>query len=182
MKILLLSILIFSVNLKELAAQEEQRSQVLVSPDSWRYEKLDLPLSFAPEIKIEGFEEVRFAPGWSKQESEQFWTYTFVWVLESPATFTREEMEKNLKHYFDGLMSLVGKIDSVGTEASLQQEEFGFSGQVETYDTFFIKDRVLLNLTIEHNQDLSLWQFRLSPKETSHPVWQQLNSIKAKSN
>ena len=47
---------------------------VLDAPEGWRAEIIDFPLSFAPEIDLTGFEDIRFSPGWADSTSIDFWT------------------------------------------------------------------------------------------------------------
>ena len=52
------------------------------APKGWRSERIPFPLSFAPAMKYQGFEELRFGPGMFQPESETYWTYGFFWWLE----------------------------------------------------------------------------------------------------
>src|SRR5688500_6206534 len=54
-----------------------------VSP-GWRTETIPFPLPFAPELPHRGLVELRFSPGMFKADSEELWTYSFVWWLEGP--------------------------------------------------------------------------------------------------
>jgi len=51
--------------------------------DGWGKETIPFPLKFAPEIKLEGVEELRFSPGMFSEDSEEYWSYFFVWWLDS---------------------------------------------------------------------------------------------------
>ena len=71
--------LIFSMQSQ---AQETEQELLLAIEDNWRSERLSFPISFAPSLDYKGYEEVRFAKGWSKKDSDEFWTYAFVWYLD----------------------------------------------------------------------------------------------------
>ena len=46
-----------------LPAQEAAAPILPPAPEGWRHERLAFPLDFAPDIELEGYEELRFAPG-----------------------------------------------------------------------------------------------------------------------
>src|SRR5688572_11575898 len=50
----------------------------------WRSETIPFPLDFAPGLKHQGVEEIRFSPGFSKPGDQQFFSYAFIWLI--PAT------------------------------------------------------------------------------------------------
>ncbi len=41
---------------------QDKNSSLLPVPEDWRFEKIDFPLDFAPDLDYQGFEELRFAP------------------------------------------------------------------------------------------------------------------------
>jgi len=156
-------------------AQDEET--FLKAPEGWRYEKLDFPLSFAPELELIGFEEVYFAPGWNKTDADDFWTYAFGWILEEPITFDKNTMENYLIAYYNGLMKVVGIQDAVATKVVLTPSNDGFEGTVDTVDGFFTKERLQLYLTITKSSDTDIWVFRLSPKVKGHPNRSLLDQV-----
>lgn len=165
---LLLSLWFLSIN--QLTAQENK----LIAPEGWRPEEIKLPLSFAPEIDISGIEEVRFAPGWGKADSEEYFSYAFVWFLDDPKDLNKEDLAHFLVAYFDGIMGMVGGYDEVGTTAKLAQNGDKFQGALTTKDGFFTKGELNLNFTIEKLDQGSIWFFRLSPQPMDHYIWLQL--------
>ena len=176
MRTLLLAFIVHASALSFCLAQE--KDTILQVPSQWRYEKLEFPLSFAPGLPLIGFEEVYFAPGWNNSESEEFWTYAFVWVLEEPLQIEKEEMKQYLQDYYNGLMKVVGDFNKIETTISLKNTSSGYKGKAETLDGFFTKDPINLNITIEKLFEGKFWVFRLSPKEMEHPVWKELHTIK----
>ena len=160
----------------------QHENEVLMAPGDWRPEQLELPLSFAPEIPISGFEEVAFAPNWSKPDKADFWTYTFVWVLDKPLKPSQEQLEKYLRAYYDGLMKVVGGYKEVATQVKLKKTKEGYQGAIETLDAFFTKERIQLKLTISITSEGRSWFFKVSPKEYEHANWALLNTITVKPN
>ncbi len=159
----------FSITCQSIAQENK-----LIAPHDWRSEEIKLPLSFAPNIPIEGVELVQFAPGWGKPETEEYFTYTFAWFLEAQKDFNENDLESFLIAYFDGLMTLVGDFDKVGTSVNLKREGDKFQGTLTSKDGFFTKSELKLNLTIEKSNQGSVWLFRLSPQEWDHVVWDKL--------
>ena len=53
-------------------------------PEGWRHERLDFPLSFAPELEFRGFEDLSFAPGMFALNSDSYFSYAL--GLRSSAT------------------------------------------------------------------------------------------------
>ena len=45
--------------------------------ETWKYEKLELPLNFAPNLPYQGFEELKFAPGMFKPNTNDYFSYIF---------------------------------------------------------------------------------------------------------
>lgn len=79
------------------------------SPADWRSERITFPLSFAPTIKYDGYEELRFAPGMFKPGSETYFTYAFFWWVKDRRTLTERVLKSQLEAYFKGLCREVGK-------------------------------------------------------------------------
>src|SRR4051812_30681554 len=65
-------------------------------PAGWDIERFLIPIEFAPSISYKGIEDIRFTPGWSKAETDDYWSYAFLWYLDSAIKFTPGTMQKNL--------------------------------------------------------------------------------------
>jgi hypothetical protein len=66
--------LIFFAGLAVAQGPGSAKATVLKEPADWRFERLPIPPQFAPDIRINGFEEVRFAPGMFDVVSNYFLT------------------------------------------------------------------------------------------------------------
>jgi len=160
----------------------------LVAPDNWRKETIEFPLSFAPSIDYKGTEYVRFAPGWGKKGSEEYFTYAFLWYLDEDPKLSSSTLESEFEAYFDGLIAAVSKPNSGNSNNILKTKSFfeklnnqSFAGKIITYDAFTTKKEVTLNIVATYtsckNIDTHLVLFKISPQQIDHPVWDKLNEI-----
>ena len=160
-------------------------------PPGWKHETIPFPLDFAPNIHHRGVEEVHFTPGMFKGESEQKWSYAFVWFLDGPDRLDAAGLSRDLADYFEGL-ALSAKEDAFDAskfraKATLTDEgaaEAGHrhvQGTADIYDTFISHARVMLNVDAdlftcgEHPVAL----FTLSPQPRSADVWRELAANRA---
>ncbi len=56
----------------------DETTEKLTFNTTWRGERIELPPRFAPTMTLKGIEEIRFAPGMFKAESDWFFSYVFV--------------------------------------------------------------------------------------------------------
>ena len=78
------------------------------TPGEWRHERLAFPLSFAPDLKYQGFEELRFAPGMFNPQSDTYFTYIFAVRLEGTHKIDSDFVRTFLFKYYRGLCEAVG--------------------------------------------------------------------------
>ena len=172
----------------QLQAQKPETG--LVAPENWRSELLTFPLGFAPEIDLSGFEDVLFAPGWNKKESEQFWMYHFTWFLDKKAPITVDFLERNMKLYYEGLARVVlkGDTNSSASEQDIKavclfvKTDTGFLGKLSVFDPFFTKETIVLNMKVSESfcqqTNKQVVAFDISPKPLEDSVWQLFETIK----
>lgn len=172
-----------------LSGQHDASKDILIADTTWGKEVINMPFHFAPEIQLEGYEDIRFAPGWGTIGSVDFWTYTFVWKTNMTTAPTAAFLEKNLVHYFHGLMEGVNKepervLPQTITNIQESKNNNGqtiFTGQVTTHDSFRTRDTMTLNVHIEiHYCDQNksyLPFFRFSPQPFDHEIWKKLAAI-----
>lgn len=157
----------------------------LLAPDNWRKETIAFPLSFAPSISYKGTEYVRFAPGWGKQDSEEYFSLAFLWYLDEDPKLSNNTLESKLESYFNGLMEVVSKSNSeniIESKAFFEKiDDQSYAGKIITYDAFTTKREVTLNIVTTYNSCKSLNKhlvlFRISPQQIDHPVWDKLNEV-----
>ena len=165
----------------------------LPTPEGWQTETIPFPLGFAPELDYQGLEELRFAPGMFKSESENLWSYTFVWWFPDTTKLSPERLEKDLSRYFKGLMEAVGENRNrdltnarytaklVQPPASDDQEAY-LLGTAETYDSFVTAEMITLNVKICQvscaEQGMTALFFELSPQPFDHGIWAEMDAIR----
>lgn len=81
----------------------------LVFHTDWKGERIALPPTFAPAMKLKGIEVIRFAPGMFQAQSESFFSYAFVFSLEKDQGLTREIIQREMLAYYQGLAESVSK-------------------------------------------------------------------------
>ena len=82
---------------------------ILKEPADWRFEALPVPPGFAPEIKLKGAEEARFAPGMYDTVSDSYFTYVLAIVADGTPELGAAELKDFLEKYFRGLSTAVGR-------------------------------------------------------------------------
>jgi len=156
----------------------------LLAPETWRKETLEFPLSFA-----KGKKYVRFAPGWGKKNSDEYFTYTFLWALENDPNLSATALESELETFYDGLMQVISASDKNASATIPKTKAFfekiddqSYAGKVLTYDAFTTKKDVQLHLVVTQsyckNTNKYLVLFKISPKAVNHKVWDILHKIK----
>lgn len=181
---ILLSIVCIS-NISYSQSEEQTDPLLLDIEDNWRSERLTFPIRFAPSLDYDGIEEVRFAPGWPDKNSPEFWTYTFLWYLDTNPELTKRKLSVDLAAYFDGLMNLVSRGESKEFPSEVTIKRIGdsafYEGEARIYDAFFTKEMITLQVSIEEQycklNDKYTVLFKFTPKKTDDPLWTKLNNI-----
>ena len=173
-------------------AGEEPLPFDMPTPEGWRTETIPFPLSFAPELKYEGLEELRFSPGMFEEGSPQFWSYAFVWWLPAGTQLEASQLEQDFIAYFRGLTSPPDpNEESPASQAKfaakiqeLAKDEQGrrrLEGNVSTFDSFVTQKPMELEVRItiwDCGTENTVAFFELSPQPFDHEVWTQLAEIR----
>lgn len=168
----------------------QEKETVLSAPENWQSEIIPFPLGFAQEIDLVGFEDLRFAPKWSDSTNQNFWTYMFVWYVEMGSPMTETKLTDYFNLYYDGLMGIDhnNKLDTAHvnqlekTLCLFIKTNEGFVGKMRTYDRFFTKDYITLNIKVEESfcakTNKQIIRCDISPKPFGHEVWGIFNDVK----
>ncbi len=160
----------------------------LLAPDNWRGEILEFPLKFAPSLNYSGVEYVRFAPGWGKENANDYFSYTFLWEIDENPGLSSEKLESEMETYFNGLMEMIHKTGSESSPKIKNAKAFfekvndvSYIGKVITHDAFVTKKEVTLNIIVNYQycdlEQKHLVKFDLSPQSPEHSIWKKMNSI-----
>lgn len=171
-------------------SQEEEIQEVFTTDSTWIKEIIEFPIGFAQDIKYEGFEDLRFPQGWSKEDSPNFWSYVWAWSINNTEEINTSELEKNIQLYFDGLLGLdFYKIEEKHVRKTnavfIKKNDSHFVGKVKTFDTRYTKKPMTLNVLVENYycelEQKRIILFRFSPKPFDHDVWSTLDEVKLNS-
>jgi hypothetical protein len=159
-------------------------------PKDWAIERFPIPIGFAPQIPYKGIEDIRFAPGWAKGESVEYWSYAFLWYLEGDITMDCEMIERNLKAYYTGLITANGsKIPQeklIPVEASFKEVRTDtddiktFAGAITMLD-YMKQNPMVLNCKIHlkscSGENKTCIFYELSPQPLTHNIWLSLDKL-----
>ena len=183
-----------------LLAADEPTSFKLAAPKDWSGETIELPPGFAPDMKLKGYEHIRFAPGMMKSGSDTFFSYAFVFELSPKPELTEAVVKDEFLKYFRGLCKAVlnGKFPDVDpSEFTLELQQVKpdpkqalnekaadsptqYTGKLDWVEPFATKKRQKLNLEIqtwtknEHNYIFAC----VSPQPADAAIWKQLHTIR----
>jgi hypothetical protein len=160
--------------------------------DGWGIERFLIPVDFAPKIPYKGVEDIRFTLGWGDKNSEEYWSYAFLWYLDGKPAIDAVALKRNLDLYYDGLISrniikrnISAKI-IFKTNTKLKQiatypgDEKTFQGTVTMLD-YMAKAPMVLNCKVHLKKckglDKTILFYQLSPKTYSDAVWKKLTKL-----
>ncbi len=174
------------------SAQSKARPELLPEtlPD-WRYERIDFPLPFAPELKYDGFEELSFAPGMFNAQSDTYFTYIFAIKITNDVTIDAGLLKSFLQTYYRGLCRTVAEgtdfdIDVSKITAVVREDHYEaqharhFSATLESFDPFVTGKPLTLHLqmlAIESSPTDHRIFAAVSPKPAEAPVWKLLRRL-----
>ena len=165
--------------------QDQQKLSIFKNSKNWNTEIIQFPIDWAPDLKVRGFEELLFSPEWSNQESDQFWSLLIGWKVEATRRFSSQELQYNLKSYFDGLMKPNHWAQEFPEpKVSLKSENLDLTGYMTFFDGFHTGKVITVNIKIRQlfcrKQKQVIVVFRLSPKKFDHPIWNELQTFQIK--
>jgi len=181
-----------SLVLLTLGGEPEQKSELLPeTPPDWRFERIEFPLPFAPSIKYEGFEELRFAPGMFNAKSDTYFTYLFAVKIADRVSVDAAMLKLFLETYYRGLCKTVAEgtefaIDEAKIAAVVAEDHFEapnarhFHATLNSFDPFVTGQPLKLHLEMivftagpaDHRICAAV-----SPKTNESPVWKLLRGL-----
>lgn len=85
------------------AQEGAKKPNDLIFDTKWGGERISLPPKFAPNMKLKGIEEIRFAPGMFKPDKKDFFTYVFVFSVSEDQKLTDAVIKQEILVYYQGL-------------------------------------------------------------------------------
>jgi hypothetical protein len=154
-------------------------------PVGWKSEDIPFPLDFAPDIKHEGVEQLRFPPGFFKADAPDYFSYAFVWRTKDAAALDASALGGELTRYFRGLMTAVDEKkhqikDAGAIVATATPDGARFALAAHVLDAFGAGNAVDLDGWAARRacDGGALWVFVLAPKTTA--IRAQLDALAAK--
>ena len=175
-----------------------QKFEITKPTPQWAGERIKLPPSFAPKLGVKGIEEILFAPGWRKAEEKNFFTYVFLFALESKPELTAEVLRKELLTYYIGLSRNVMRNPKLDTSKftvklqALKLQEASPKGALNAKfyraEVYWIEPFATKKFQTLHFE-LQTWQYKgspfnylfvcASPQKRSAPIWKTMRGIRA---
>ena len=184
---------VLSLLLLNLGAEPKAGPELLPeTPADWRFEHINFPLPFAPELKYTGFEELLFAPGMFNEKSDTYFTYIFALKITNDISVDAALLKSFLETYYRGLCRAVAegtdfKIDVSKVSAIVREDHYEarnfrhFRATLDSYDPFVTGKPLTLHLEIlayEPGRTDHRIFAAVSPKATESPVWKLLRTLK----
>lgn len=179
---------------------QEPNAYKLAAPEGWGGESISLPPGFAPDMRLQGEEHIRFAPGMMKPASDSFFCYAFAFELKSKPELTDAVVKEEFLKYFRGLCTAVlngqlPEVDPASFTLDLQRVKSAplaaaaepaaetvknYIGTLNWIEPFATKKPQKLNLEIRTwARDGRNFIFAcVSPQARDAAIWKQLHGIR----
>ena len=89
-------------------------------PKGWRTEDTAYPPPWAKQLPWKGDIQIRFPQGWFDASSPNFWSYPVLYRLEGDVLASRDDLEKALRSYDDGLYA--GKFEATRIKIAIGED------------------------------------------------------------
>lgn len=177
-----------------LTAADDLDTFQLKAPTGWGGETIELPPGFARDMKLKGSEHIRFAPGMMKAGSPTFFSYAFVFELETTPRLTEVIVKDEFLKYYRGLCKAVLggngadvdqskftlELQRVKTDVDVADPPTQYTGVLDWVEPFATKQPQQLNLEIRTwaKQKRNYIFACVSPQSRDAQIWQQLHQIR----
>ncbi len=166
----------------------------LTIPEGWSTERFALPPDFAKQLSVTGVEDLRFFPGWGDSNSEEHWSYAYLWWLEGNKDIDASFLQDNLKILYTGLLNRNIKPRKIPMEklypvVAKMKNIITAPGDIKTFEgTVNMLDYInqmpmILNVMVHEkycaDKTHGFLLFEVSPKPFTHPNWVKLNKLNA---
>lgn len=167
-------------------AQEIKDYSILTNTKNWKKEIIKFPIDWAPDVKLVGFEELRFAPNWNKQNHKEFWTLVMAWSIDAKSALSQNLITTNFKGYFDGLMK-PNHWSQTFAEPKIKvfeknKNDTDFTFQMTFFDGFHTGKITTVNVKVTQIfcriTQRAFITFYISPQKQKDKIWKTLKKMK----
>lgn len=159
---------------------------LLAVPADWTFERLELPLTFAPELAFDGFEDLAFAPGMFEPGAPGHWSYALALRLDGDVAVDGPWLAHFFETYYRGLCRAVGggrglAIEPADVSASVVSGEDADRLAVELFDVFADGAPLALRLELDvrATPDATEVCGIASPAPADAEIWDELRAVRA---
>ena len=168
-------------------AQASQSPEIFAEvPDGWSFERIEFPLDFAPDIELEGFEELLFAPGMFDPDSGSYFSYALALRVKGDQRWDAEWLESFLVKYYRGLCEAVSadgefELDLGQVAAEVVPGGPGYRARVFAFDAFVTGAPLILELELSIVRPGTTTELLglASPVSADEAVWDELRAVRA---
>jgi hypothetical protein len=149
-----------------------------------------MPPPFAPDVKLTGFEEARFAPGMFDTSSANYFTYVLVITADGDGGLDGAGIKDFLEKYFRGLSVGVGRRKGLTPDPAQIAADVSagdkdrYKARLTYFDTFNDGRKIVLNIESHVITRPAAKQTHLllliSPLAADAAVWQTLRGIEGR--
>ena len=169
-----------------------QEAVILTEPADWKLETMPVPPSFAPDIRLKGAEEIRFAPGMFSAGSSNYFTCLIAISADRAPKLDMGDVKRFVELYYRGLATVGGnkvtaaqrkEMVATVTEAKTpdQQARQKFNASMVLFDPFHDGQKVTLNIEAVVVPRPATKQtcliLMVSPSATDSEVWKNLRIL-----
>lgn len=153
-------------------------------PGSWRSERHEFPLEWAPSLPYKGLADLLFAPGFNDENSPEFFSYIGFWWIQGQPRIDAAQLQKDLLNYYRGLSDDFAKeakfnADLNRVSVNLKETSGVFQGDISTYSgggkLITLHTDAIARLC--EQSDHTVIFFILTPQERGGKFWKQAKLI-----
>lgn len=128
---------------------------ILKEPADWRMENIPIPPGFAPDVKLTGTEEIRFAPGMFKTDASDYFTCIIAITADGAPELAAADVKDFLEKYYRGLSSGLSqrkglKVDAAEMRATVKpagaDAKNRYNAEMVFFDSFSDGRRITLHI------------------------------------
>jgi hypothetical protein len=164
---------------------------ILKEPADWRLETIPLPPGFAPDIRLKGQEEIRFAPGMFNTSAPDYFTCVIAIAADGAPEPGTDDVKDFLEKYYRGLSTGLAqrkglKVEPDEMRATVKpaaEAKNRYLADVVFFDSFSDGRKVTLHveaqIIAQPAAKKTLLLLLVSPSAKDAAVWKTLREVEA---